>query len=69
VRLVYAPNVPIPLDVTYEMSGRGERLGPAWFDHAAIRDRYSTRLDYAALARGAHFFEAAAAWNGATCPA
>ncbi len=63
VRVVYAPNLPRPLDVTYELRGRGERLEPAWFDHGALRRRYSTRLDYARLARGGHFFERGLAWN------
>jgi S-adenosylmethionine synthetase len=63
VRLVYAPNVPLPLDVTYEMRGRGERLPPGWFEHGALCRRHSTAVDYAALARGGHFFDTGLAWN------
>jgi S-adenosylmethionine synthetase len=63
VRLAYAPNVTAPLDVTYEMVGRGERRGAEWFDHGALRKVLSTQLDYAALARGGHFFDRKAVWN------
>jgi len=63
VRLVYAPNMELPLDVTYEMVGRGERLPPSFFEHGHLRDRYSTRLDYGALARGGHFFDSELVWN------
>lgn len=63
VRVAYAPNVGSPLDVTYEMVGRGERRPAAWFDHGELRRRYSTALDYAALARGGHFFDPALPWN------
>jgi S-adenosylmethionine synthetase len=63
VRLVYAPNEPLPLDVTYEMRGRGDRLPPEWFEHGALCLRYSTAVDYSTLARGGHFFDARLAWN------
>lgn len=66
VRVVYAPNVTLPLDVTYELCGRGERMPAGWFDHCALRRRYSTGVDYATLARGGHFFERGVAWNGAS---
>lgn len=63
VRVVYAPNVPLPLEVTYEMGGRGERLPRSWFDHGALRGRYSTQLEYAALATGRHFFDVGLPWE------
>lgn len=63
VRVAYAPNVSTPLDVAYEMTGRGERLPPAWFDHAELRRRYPTAFDYGAAARGGHFFDGRLPWN------
>jgi S-adenosylmethionine synthetase len=69
VRVVYAPGVSAPLDVNYDLRGRGERLPTAWFDHASLRERYGTALDYASLARGSHFF-GPFRWNGGrTTPA
>jgi S-adenosylmethionine synthetase len=56
VRLAYAPNVPEPIDVAYEMVGRGERVAPAFFGHGEMRERYGTGIDYVALALGTHFF-------------
>jgi S-adenosylmethionine synthetase len=56
VRLAYAPNVPEPIDVAYEMAGKGERMPAAFFEHGAMRERYGTAFDYLALARGTHFF-------------
>ena len=64
VRLAWAPNLTLPLDVAWEMKGRGPRLGPAWFDHPTMPERYPTDLDYAVLAAGGHFFDAGLAWNG-----
>ena len=63
VRVTYAPNVPAPLDVTYEATGRALRQPAAWFSHQAMRARYSTALDYAALAVGGHFFDPVLPWN------
>ena len=34
VRLTYAPNIPEPLDICYEMRGRGERQDAQFFNHA-----------------------------------
>jgi S-adenosylmethionine synthetase len=42
VTLAYAPNRDLPLDVTYEMVGRGARCAASWFAHSAIRERYTT---------------------------
>ncbi len=68
VRLAYAPNVSVPIDVSYELVGRGRRVPPEWFDHQALRARYSTELDYLELAAGAHFFDPELPWNGGARP-
>lgn len=62
VRLCWAPNVPVPLDVTWQMEGRGAREVPDWFAHDHLRERYRGRLDYRRLAQGTHFVDDAP-WN------
>jgi S-adenosylmethionine synthetase len=44
VRLAYAPNVSMPLDIAYEMTGRGDRMPPVFFDHRNMRKRYGACL-------------------------
>jgi S-adenosylmethionine synthetase len=44
VRLAYAPNVSVPLDIAYEMTGRGQRMPSAFFDHGFMRKRYGVCL-------------------------
>jgi S-adenosylmethionine synthetase len=41
VIIAYAPNEPRPLQVTYQMEGRGTREPDAFFDHDAMCDRYA----------------------------
>lgn len=40
VTLAYAPNVDVPVEVVYEMEGRGERREVEWFRHSAVRKWY-----------------------------
>ena len=63
VRLSYAPNVPGPLDVRYEMTGRGERQAADFFDHAAMVSRYPAAAITARLGQGRHFYDATLPWN------
>jgi S-adenosylmethionine synthetase len=63
VTLAYAPNRNEPLEVHYDMEGRGERRAPDWFAHSAIRARYPGALWTPALARGRHFMEPELPWN------
>ncbi len=63
IRLAYAPNVPDPLDITYEMVGRGVRQSPAYFNHLAMTDRFSGNLITKELGRGNHFFDLTLPWN------
>jgi len=37
--VAYAPNVGLPLDVVWEMQGRGQRLEADWFRHSAVTQR------------------------------
>ena len=51
-----APNRPEPLDVCYDMSGRGKREGAEFFDHAVLAERYDPRSITREFAQGGHFF-------------
>ena len=63
VRLAWAPNRPEPLDVFYDMTGRGQREGAGFFDHGTLAERYEPDAITPVLARGGHFYDAAAPWN------
>lgn len=63
VRVAYAPNVPDPLVVTYEMTGRGQRQFPNFFNHSAMTDRFSGALIRRDLAKGLHFYDSTLQWN------
>lgn len=63
VTLAFAPNGDAPLDVVYEMEGRGPRCGAEWFAHSSVRARYRAGHFTATLARGHHFFDDSRPWN------
>ena len=63
VRVMYAPNIKQPLDVSFEMTGRGNRQPKMFFDHAAMINRYSGPVIDRNLARGRHFFDDTLIWN------
>jgi len=63
VRVMYAPNIKQPMDVSFEMTGRGNRQPKAFFDHAAMVDRYAGEVIDRDLARGRHFFDDSLVWN------
>jgi len=64
VRVAWAPNVAAPLDVCYEMAGRGGREGKGFFEHLAMIERYRAVRITRELAEGRHFFDPALPWNG-----
>ena len=64
VRLAYAPNHTEPMDIFYEMTGRGERQSPEFFSHPKMAERYPATAIGAALAQGRHFFDETLRWNG-----
>ena len=64
VRLCYAPNLPTPLDISFEMVGRGKRQGAAFFEHGAMIERYPSGLVSADMGQGKHFFDPKLPWNG-----
>ena len=63
VRLAWAPNLSMPLDVSYEMEGRGERLPAEWFEHGAMCERVDVGEITTALGRGWHFWDPRLPWN------
>ena len=64
VRVAYAPNVERPLDVRYDMTGRGERRPAGFFDHPGLVARYPASSIGARLGQGLHFFDPGLPWNG-----
>ena len=60
---VWAPNIGVPLDVIWQMDGRGPRLPGEWFAHGAIVDRSDAGVIGHELARGRHFVDLANQWN------
>ena len=63
MRLAYAPNVPEPLDIFYEMSGRGERQAAEFFHHEVMAGRYAPTTITRRIAEGRHFFDQTLPWN------
>ena len=63
VRLTYAPNSPEPLDICYEMRGRGERQATGFFHHETMVARYSPAAISRRIAEGRHFFDRDLPWN------
>lgn len=65
IRTAYAPNLSEPLEVVYEMTGRGERLPNEWFSHRSIVSRMEGWSDWVERGQGDHFSAEDAPWNGA----
>ena len=63
VRVAWAPNVPEPLDVYYEMSSRGRREGKAFFGHDAMIERYRDVRITRTMGEGGHFCDRGLPWN------
>lgn len=63
VRVCYAPNLPVPLDVSIEMAGRGERPEAEDFAHDLLAARYPAGLISREIGQGLHFYDAALPWN------
>jgi len=63
VTLTYAPNCDVPLDVCYDMEGRGEQLAVNEFQHSAIKRLTQGFYDAGNLGSGCHFFAPELPWN------
>ena len=63
VTAAWAPNTAQPLDVVWQLEGRGPRLPDAWFSHTAMIERTDVRTVDRRLATGRHFFDLGLPWN------
>ncbi len=63
VQVAYAPNLAEPLEVVYDMEGRGERMSRAFFHHGAMQERYGAFRIVPRMGQGIHFLEPAFPWN------
>jgi len=63
VILSWAPNLSQPLDVVYEMEGRGERWPAERFSHGSSAVRAAHPLMSGELGRGTHFYDDRLPWN------
>ena len=64
VLVAYAPNCPDPLELSFEMEGRGAPAPSAFFNHDAMRERLGDSVIDPSWAGGTHFWDPMAKWNG-----
>jgi S-adenosylmethionine synthetase len=65
VRIAWAPNVPEPLDVFYDMTGRGTREPVIFFHHCKLAERYDSAAISRDLGQGGHFYDMTLPWGHA----
>ncbi len=63
VTLVYAPNRNEPLDISFQMVGRGHRIEASDFNHDSICHRFLDTKNVERLGSGGHFFQNEWPWN------
>ena len=63
LRLTYAPNCSQPLDVNWNIEGRGERWPMTFFDFDAMLARIDTASITSELGKGIHFWDTNLPWN------
>jgi S-adenosylmethionine synthetase len=62
--LTYSPARDEPLDVIYDMRGKGERLNRKDFDYNLIKQEFLNKeVDVGSLGNGSHFFNPSFIWN------
>lgn len=64
VMAAWAPNVGTPLEVVWQLEGRGPRRPEAWFSHGAMVERTPGAQVDRHLGRGRHFVDLGLGWNG-----
>ena len=64
IKLAFAPNLMEPMEVSWEVDGRCEKVPLAFFNFEEMCSRYSAETINQSLAQGRHFFDAALPWNG-----
>ena len=65
IKLAYAPNLMDPMEVSWEVDGRCEKVPLSFFNFEEMRSRFSATAINQSLAQGRHFFDTALPWNGA----
>lgn len=63
IRLAYAPNCNGPLEVIWEMEGRGDRQLRSYFDFDAMLARVDVQFIKTSLGQGTHFWTAKMPWS------
>lgn len=64
VTLTYSPARDEPLDVIYDMRGRGVVLGRKEFDYNLIKQEFlKNGVDVGSLGNGSHFYDPTLSWN------
>ncbi len=63
VRVSYAPNEPQPLDVAWDMTGRGPRVSNEWFDHRKVVERLKHFSFDPSVAATGHYYDLTQEWN------
>lgn len=63
VSLAYAPNIDLPLEVIYQMEGRGAKQDMEFFRHDQMYERYRGVNITPGMPQGDHFFNLDYPWN------
>ena len=63
LRITYAPNCSRPLDVNWDIEGRGEIRPMTFFDFDAMLARIDTQSITSELGKGTHFWDTNLPWN------
>lgn len=63
VTVVYAPNRNEPLDICYDIDGRGRPVSPNYFHHANMKKWFSGLRRIGKLGTGIHFYDLSLPWN------
>ncbi len=63
VTVAYAPNRNEPLDIMYDINGRGRPVQSDSFNHNRMRNRFLSYKKIGQLGMGIHFFDPSLPWN------
>ncbi len=63
VTVVYAPNRNEPLDILYDIEGRGRPVPPDYFHHKNMRKCFAGFKNTGNIGTGSHFYNPSLPWN------
>lgn len=66
IKIAFAPNLMDPLEISWEVNGRCERVPASFFNFEVMCDRYSSTHINQGIAQGRHFLDPALPWNAST---